>query len=70
MTIPANPPAPTRLWVVPTGGDQPPEETAPVSCAYCWEPIPAELFVDSPWTEGERSAQCPGCDLPVSLNIV
>jgi hypothetical protein len=58
MTIPVDPPP------------QPSPDAAPVSCAYCWEPIPAALFTDSPWEQGQLSAQCPGCDLPVTLSTV
>jgi hypothetical protein len=42
---------------------------APISCVYCWEPIPAESFVY--WSDAKRmlSVACPCCDRRVTLSI-
>jgi hypothetical protein len=40
---------------------------APISCVYCWEPIPAESFTY--WSPAKRvlSVACPCCDRRVIL---
>ena len=40
---------------------------APISCVYCWEPIPAEAFTY--WSPAKRvlSVACPCCDRRVIL---
>jgi hypothetical protein len=41
---------------------------APISCVYCWEPIPAESFAY--WSPAKRvlSVSCPCCDRRVILS--
>lgn len=45
-----------------------PAGLVPISCVYCWEPIPAESFIY--WSEAKRmvSAACPCCDRRVTLS--
>jgi hypothetical protein len=40
---------------------------APIPCAYCWEPIPANDFLF--WSQAKRilSAPCPCCDRRMTL---
>jgi hypothetical protein len=42
-------------------------ELAPIPCAYCWEPIPADAF--DFWSQAKRvlSAPCPCCDRRMTL---
>ena len=42
-------------------------DLAPIPCAYCWEPIPADSF--DFWSQAKRvlSAPCPCCDRRMTL---
>jgi hypothetical protein len=42
-------------------------DLAPIPCAYCWEPIPADTF--DFWSQAKRvlSAPCPCCDRRMTL---
>jgi hypothetical protein len=50
------------------GGVESPVGLIPISCVYCWEPIPSESFVY--WSKAKRmlSVACPCCDRRVTLS--